>query len=220
MAAPVWQTVATLAGADATSAVVTLPTGIVAGDIVLIALYKENTAAITPPAGYTQKAQTATTAVQQHTLFWHRASGSESGTVTFSWTGSAWRAATADRISGCASSGDPWDSAPATALSNTAVSTSPAVSLAATSTDTLLYFSATNFNGGNAYTPPTGFTERADIDVISSNTKANAPGGSTGSVTSAMGVSGASTAILGALMADTGGGGPTAVQAAQVWPGF
>ena len=154
---PVRQTGSTVAGATAASVVVTIPSGVVAGDVVIVSIYKENTNAVTPPAGYTEKPASgpSTTAPQAQHTFWHRASGSESGTVTFSWTGSVFCAATADRISGCVSTGDPVEGTPATNSSNASVATLN-VSLAATSANTLLYWAGTDFTGGNAWTPPTG----------------------------------------------------------------
>lgn len=210
MAPPVRQTGTTLTGASAASAVVTLPAGIAAGDVVIVSLYKENTAAVTPPAGYTEKPASGptTTAPQAQHTFWHRASGSESGTVTFSWTGSVFRAATADRISGCISSGDPIEGAPAANSSNASVTTLN-VSLAATSTDTLLYWAGTNFAGGNTWTPPAGYTEQADIDVLSCATKTNAAGGATGNVTGTANVSGATTAVLLDLLPGAAAAGAT-----------
>lgn len=199
MAAPVWQSRTTLTGSADTSAIVTLPSSLAANDIVLVILYKENINAVTPPAGYSEEGTApTTTAPQAQHIFWYRAAGGESGTVTFSWTGSVFRAATAHRITGCITTGDPIEGINTNA-SNASVSTLN-VSLASTSADSLLVWAGTDFAGGNTWTPPTGYTEQSDIDVIGDATKTNAAGGATGSVTGTANVSGAMTAILLSLL--------------------
>lgn len=201
--APVVQTSTALAGAAAANAVVTLPSGIQDRDIVLVTIYKENTNAVTTvPAGFAEKgtAPTTTAPQAQHT-FWKRMSGGETGTITFAWTGSVFRAASAVRISGCASTGDPIEGINSNS-SNTSVATL-STSLAATSADTLLYFAATDFTGGNAWAPPSGYTEINDLDVLGDDWKTNAAGGATGSIASSAGVSGPMTVVLLDLLSAT-----------------
>lgn len=188
-------------GAGTTAAFDLTSLSVAAGDLILVFLYKENTAAMTPPGGYTQKAQTtATVSVIEHTLFYHQASGSESGTVTFSWTGSTWRDGYAIKISGAVTSGDPFDGTPATGTSgSSSVSTAPAVSLAATSANTLLVYSQTNFAGTINFTPPTGYTENADNDTIETAWKDNTAGGATGTVQGTASATSTMTAILASI---------------------
>ena len=207
MAAPVWVSGTTLTAANGTSAVVTLPSSISANDIVLISIYKEDTGAVTPAAGFTEKGTApTTTAPQGQYTFWKRMSGGESGTVTFSWTNNVFRAATANRITGCITTGDPIEGFN-TNFNNSSSGTSPAVSLGSTSVDTLLYWAGTDFTGGNTWTAPSTYTKRGDVDVLGDATKDNTAGGATGSVTGTMGVSGISTAVLLNLLPDTGGSG-------------
>lgn len=199
MAIPVWQSGTTVTAAADTSAVVTLPSSIAVNDIVVVTLYKENTNAVTPAAGFTEKGTApTTTAPQAHHVFWKRMSGGESGTVTFSWTGSVFRAASAHRITGCITSGDPIEGM-GTAQSNASVSTLN-VSLGSSSANSLLVWSGTDWTGGSGWTAPTangGYTERDDLDVLSDATLTGAwAGGATGNVTGTSTVSGPMTAIL------------------------
>jgi len=199
MAAPVLQTSTTSAGATSASVAVTYPASIAANDIVIVSIYKENANAVTPPAGFSEiPTAPTTTAVQAQHTFWYRAAGGETGTVTFSWTGSVFHAAAAHRISGCTTSGNPYEntlSAPSTNSSNTSVATLN-VSIASTSANTLLYWAGTDFTGGNVWTVPGGFGNLTDLDVLGDAFKTNAAGGATGNVTGTANISGPMTAIL------------------------
>jgi hypothetical protein len=207
--APAWQSAAYTTGVSAASVAVNLPAGIVAGDLVAVFLYKENSATVTPPAGYTQEVVAAATNHSQY-LFWHRATGAESGTVTFSWTGAVWREAHAHRISGAAASGDPFSGGTAsTAVNNTAGTTTPAVSLTTTDPQTLLIWGGTSFTGG-AWTPPTGWSERADNSTdMGGATLTQSAAGASGSITGTCAGSGATTAILAAVLPVTAGASST-----------
>ena len=196
MAAPALQTSTSLTGGNGTSAVVTLPASIAANDIIIVSIYKENTNAVTPPAGYAEIGTApTTTAPQGQYTFWYRAAGGESGTVTFSWTGNVFRAAAAHRISGCITSGNPYEGALATNSSNSNVATLN-VSLASTSADSLLWWAGTDFAGGNTWTAPTGYSNLTDLDVLGDAFKTNTAGGATGNVTGTANTSGAMTATL------------------------
>lgn len=204
MASPIWQSRTTSAQATAASVAVTYPASLANTDIVIVVLYKENTNAVTVPDGtWTLKNSVSTTAVQHHLIYWKRCTGGETGTVTFSWTGSVYSGATAHRITGCVTSGDPIEDVNSN-FSNTGVTVTPAVSLASTSTDSLLLWTGSNFAGGNSWTPPGTYTERSDVDIIGDATKDNTAGGATGSVTGTAAISGASTAHLISLISIAG----------------
>jgi hypothetical protein len=199
VAPPVRQNGTNVTAANGASAVVTLPASIAANDVLVVSIYKENTNAVTPPAGWTEKgtAPTTTGPQAQHT-FWFRCAGGESGTVTFSWTGSVFRAATCDRFSGCITSGDPIEGIN-TNTTGAGSATTLNVSLGSTSANTLLYWAGTNFVGGNSWTPPTangGYTERNDLDVLSNADVQFASGGATGNVTGTAALTGQLTAVL------------------------
>jgi hypothetical protein len=56
VASPVWQVSTTLAGGSAANAVIAIPGApLTANDVILVTIYKENTAAVTPHSGYTEK---------------------------------------------------------------------------------------------------------------------------------------------------------------------
>lgn len=203
MAAPVWQSKGTdLTGTSSNQAVVALPASLAAGDIVVVALYKENAQAVTKPSIDWVEVTTggmpiSTTAPQTCHAFWFRCAGGEIGTVTFSWTTAVWRAASASRVTGAAASGDVIEAVNA-AFNNSSASTSPSVALPAGSgADCLLFWIGTNWTGGNAWAAAgPSFTERTDIDVLAVDTRTNVGGGATGSVTATSGISGPQTAVL------------------------
>lgn len=154
-----------LAGASAATAAVPVPAGMAAGHIVLVGIYKESTAVVTPPDG-TWTELTPVNAATDHSghLFWKRATGADSGTYSFSWTGAAWRVADAIRISGVFTSGSPFDTGtglPVGAVDNGSVVNTPNVALTTFGVDRLLAWFATSFSEF-AWTPPLNFTERAD----------------------------------------------------------
>src|SRR5215216_771078 len=111
MPVPVLESTTTLGSATVNTAIITLPASLAANDVVVFTLYKENTEAVSPPDGtWFEIAPAATTISQGHSFFWKRCTGGESGTVTFTWTTAAFRRATAHRISGCRTVGNPYES--------------------------------------------------------------------------------------------------------------
>jgi hypothetical protein len=93
-----------------TSVAIPVPTGVASGDIVTVGVYKENTAAITAPSGFTLKTSDTTNATTQGALwvYWKRLTASDSGTYTFSWTGSSFAGGQAIAARGAISTGDPF----------------------------------------------------------------------------------------------------------------
>ena len=202
---PVYQTSAQLTGATQANSDVPIPTGVVANDVAVVTFYLEPGVAVTPPDGtWTEKnniSSPGSTAPpgNQMRVFWHRASGSESGTWAFTHS-STFRRALAIRVSGCATSGDPWDGA--TDVQTTASgTTTPGVQVTTSVVDTLLVWAANQINGGDSWTPPTGFTERLDTSSSTIATKQQAAAGATGSLTGTCAGGDELTAFLGALMA-------------------
>jgi hypothetical protein len=200
VAAPVWQSSTFLTGASAATAVVTLPASIAANDIVVIVLYKESAAAVTAPSGFTEKLNVQTTSdVHGQWVLWKRMAGGETGTVTVSWTGATYRVAAAHRVTGCVTTGDPWGGT-TTAIDNTLLATTtPAVSIGSTATDSLLFWSDTDFAGGVTFTVPSGYTNRGSSDTLGIATKDNTAGGATGTVQGSVSGSDSQTAFLGYL---------------------
>lgn len=198
MAAPTPQTFGALAGANRTTAQIPVPSGVAANDIIIVGLYKESTAAITPPAGFTLKTTVSCSGAELHdvSLFWKRASGADTGTYDFSWTGSAWAEGQSMRVSGAILSGDPFGTPLNSATSNSVGSSAvtPAVAtLTPSEANCLVFFIGSNYNAGANWTPPTGFTERGtDGMAITIGTLAQTTATATGSVTAT-----ATTANLG-----------------------
>lgn len=91
----------------AASATGTPPAGLANDDIILILLYKENTAAVTFPAGFTQLIAQSGTGFAIYAA-WKRAA-SESGNYVPTWTGSIYHDIIVAAYSGCIATGSPID---------------------------------------------------------------------------------------------------------------
>jgi hypothetical protein len=214
MASPVWVSANSLAGGNAITAAFTLPASLASTDVVVAHFYREtNFSAVTAPDGtWTWKATAATT-VHHHEeqIWWKRCVGGESGTVTFTWTGTAaFRAGGIHRITGCYSSGDPFADF-TTAFNDTASFTTPAVSLTGTPADSLLLWGASNFNGSSTWTRPSGYAAGSSTVVDVGASKDNTAGGNTGSITGSSNQTDNMTAFLGVL-ASTGGSPPPVLE--------
>lgn len=197
-----------VAGADGTSAAVPVPAGAAVGDIVSVGLYKENTNAVTPPAGFTQKVALTTSVNSQGTLyvFWKRLTAADSGSYSFSWSGRVFREATAVCNSGRVATGDPFDGTPGTVETNSANSVSPSTAPAAAGGDAVGF--ATNFNGGVDFsTSSPGYVKQQDGDVSAAFTADNLGAGATTPTFSAN-ITNGMKAFLGVLAA-AGGSGAT-----------
>lgn len=199
-----------ISGADGVDAAVPVPAGVAAGDIVEVFLYKEDTGAVTPPAGFTQKAAVTSGNASQvygFYLFWKRLTAADTGTYVFTWTATVWREAIAVAHSGRVATGDPYDGTQSGGTNDVATAFS-------TTNVTVLNVSATpansggdavgawtNFNGGINWTPPANYTERQDGDVSCVDTRDSITAGSTGNVTATASSSRTMKAILGVLAA-------------------
>lgn len=206
-----------LAGASGTSAAIPVPAGAAVGDIAVVGIYKENAAAVTAPAGFTQKSALTTSATTQGALhvFWKRLTAADTGSYSFTWTGSAWRAGACVLLSGRAAAGDPFDGTPGTAESTAAVTTlQVSTSPAAAGGDAVGFW--TNFQGGNSYTAPASYTERVDIDVIGAFTRDAVAAGTTGNVSATSNVSGFQRAFLG-VVAQAASTVPVTATRATTW---
>lgn len=185
--APTFRAASTpLAGASATSAVVTRPT-FATDDVVIALIYKENNAAVTAPTGFLPLGAVGVAGTQQWSYcFWKRATASEPTTYTFSWTGSTWRSGCALTFAGALTTAVPYDPDPAAVASagrDTAGTVTPAVSIVTSQDDELLVWCATHWDT-TAWTPPTGYTEAITTDSwLTAAYRVQAVKGSSGSVT-------------------------------------
>lgn len=157
-----------LAGADRTTAAVPVPTGMAADEVALVVLYIESTATISRPTGFEQYFYGGVGGDDAHRIYvaWKRASAADSGTYSFSWSGTAWAEGQCFRIADVVDSGDPirimppiprgaWE----TELDTDATDT-PTVGLNDVPDGDLIVWMATNFNGGTC-TPPSGYTKKS-----------------------------------------------------------
>lgn len=191
--------------AAVTSLAVPVPNWVSVNDVIVLALYIETTATVTPPAGFTQKTTTATTGTGAHTLrvYWHRAIASETGTYTFTWAGAARAAATAQRFTRVIPTGDPFETAVA-ASNSISSGGSPSVGVTTGTVPPgrrMLAWVGTNANTGTGYSPY-GFTPylNSTVSYVFSAYKLQARSGTTPSLTSIWSVSGPSCAWVGALI--------------------
>jgi hypothetical protein len=175
---------------------VTVPTGLAAGDILVYILerWESTNPAITWPTGFVQIGTGLVSGSTKLTWAWKRADGTESGTLTASWTGSQWRIGHIVRISGAVATGDPFETLNTATGTGTATPTTT-VTLAELS---LLIHAVASENGTTQTTVPTNFTNAAAGNVLRTNYWYP---GSTGSKSASGGVLAASTLQLVALMA-------------------
>ncbi len=132
-------------------------------------------------------------------VYWKRLTGADSGTYSFTWTGTPWRGANCGLWSGRTTSGDPFDGTVGTAESTTQVTTlNVSTSPAGSNGDAVGFW--TSFNGGTSFTPPTNYTERADnSDVMCLDSRDAVTSGSTGSISATATITDFMKAFLGVL---------------------
>ena len=204
MAVPVYQTIGVSPSGSNDSVVVTAPTGIADNDILVAIIYAEpQTQGITPPTGFTSVAllQEGTYSFKLE-IFWKRAA-SESGNYTFTETGNTWGRGKIARISGCITTGDPFDvvGADSTGTDDTA----EALGVTTTVAETLLLYMSVN-GDELTYTVPAGMTERSDTIGTYLATEDRASAGATGGRTGTLSGANAWAAVLGALKPPAAGG--------------
>lgn len=206
--------------AGLTTAAIPVPSGVTgaANEAIVVQLYKENTAGITPPAGFTQKSQVATDGVTEQTIFWKRPSGADAGTYDFTWTGSTFAGGSAHRITGVGNpGGDPFHLIDHE-FSNSLSSTTPAVQFTTTVPDILLLWLAMGFDGSNSWTQPGSFTEVFESTNLTAAWKVHASAADTGALTGSSTNTDKKAAFLGALLGTELGPGMPPVWTPQ-WPG-
>lgn len=203
------------------------PSGVSAGHGLLAFLTKENNAAVTAPAGWTQLGSGVFTSVPAGEsapvglqVFWKRAGGSEGNSYSFSWSGGCYARIVLARFTGVAATGsfiDVYDSE----QNSTDTEETPDVSVTTTGADRLLVWAGANWGGG-AWTPPSGFTERYDSgETLAVATKVQAAAGSSGNVSGECSDANYSCGFLVALSSeaiDGGGGDPTPASNAGLLP--
>lgn len=204
-----------------------LPTGVVADKGVLAFLFVDGAAkTLTWPAGW-QEAQNSPIDVSptSHGLHvaWHRATGSESGNVSPTWTGSTFVSGFTARADDMVTSGTPFDDPTNAAMSGTNVTISPTVACTTLGADRLLIHAATNWSGGvwTADVSPLFTKQREALEqVLVLCTRDQAAAGGSGNVEATCVGSDKSTAWLGALIGTTSAGADPVPRGALVVPGL
>lgn len=217
MAAPVFGAAGTYDTGTSAAPAIGVPSGVTSGQIILVALYKEIVATVTTlPTGFAEATASpiSTTASGVHSLhlFWKRATGADSGTYTFGWTGSTYWEASATRFTGCIASGNPFDTgagAPTSAQRSSNGTVTPGVSLTTQGADRLLVHTGGNWQTGT-WTAATGFTKRIDnASDLLLETETFTSAGASGTVTASCSGSSSETAWLGALLPVAAATSPT-----------
>lgn len=161
------------------------PSGLAANDIIVLSVYKENTATNTA-TGWTSIQITDHASGYRLETFWKRATGSESDlNNAVTWTGSAWQHAVVAAYRGCITSGSPLDGTPSSATGTTGTTppqTAAVTGMTTGSNNSLVIATKAEYLGQTS-TPPSGMTERMDYDggVIADVVQATA--GATGTKT-------------------------------------
>jgi hypothetical protein len=160
---------------NSASAAIAVPAGVAANDIVLVLLYLETTATITPPTGFTQLGRQSATGAQDHdsVVFWKRTTGADTGTYTFSWTGSVWRTGFAVALRNVATSGTPVDDYLGNTSGGATTTNSPAVSVTTTGTNRMLVWFAASWEVV-AWVVPSGYAAISPSGAPSSRLTAGA----------------------------------------------
>jgi hypothetical protein len=157
VAAPAFQTSGTTLTGTATTAAPASPSGAVNLDIIWLSIYIESTNTVTA-TGFTAvtNAPISCTGTGAHSVwnFWKRSTGSEPGTYSVAYGGvNAYRECTAQRISGCVTTGDPTEINNGAQRSSNGTGT-PNVSGTTGGADRLLAWSGSNFTGTGTWTAP------------------------------------------------------------------
>ena len=212
-------------GFSASTKTITIPSGVVADDIIVLMVYRENDAtAVTvtnflKPSDGSSGFDVFTNTDHRLSIGWKRATGSESGSYTVNFgAGNEFTEVACLRIPGCIASGNPWDQINSS-IKTTASTTSNTVAVTTTLENELLVFVGTNFTGG-AYTP-SGYTERTDVGgALTTGTQAIGTAAASGNKSVTCAGSGRMTAWLGSLKPYAGAAAAFDMKKASQFLGF
>jgi hypothetical protein len=181
---------------DATAANITgtEPAGARINDVLIASLYIESDTAITLPAGWSDsfaggaslfaEANTVSHAFRQYGFWIRRGNAAPALTWTFA---SSFRTISIVAYRGAISNENPFSFGSQAVRDDTTVSTFPNISGTTKGQNEILIWVGGTFSGGTGSTPPTGFTERADLgsahDTGGWSDKEQATAGATGTVT-------------------------------------
>jgi hypothetical protein len=144
---------------------VPVPSGAASGDIALVGIerYASGGGAYTGLAtGFTEAINSAF-GNGRITVFWKRLTGADSGSYTFSWSGSQWNAGMCMLITGGVATGTPYGGS---GTNGAAGSASTVATTSVTSTDAPFLAHFVGNADAATGTPPTGFTELLENDYM------------------------------------------------------
>lgn len=200
---------------NGTSVVLTRPAAWVSGDTAYVGIYKESSAAITPPSGWTELSGSP---FANSTNFWSHVfrkvlGGSEPSTYTWSWTGSVWREGGGLSVTNTDLT-TPENQGPSATATTSANATITCPALTPSVANTLILCVGFNF-ADTTYTSNDGMTERIDFGgrAFTFATETGPSSGvSTGANTFTSSSSAQNTGISILIQEVQGGGGFTAKQ--------
>ena len=207
MAAPAYRSGTAVTNGTSTSCALSLPSGFASNDILVAVVFKENTAAFnaTPTGFALVTGGRNTNDAYSVDIYWKRADGTETGNQSFTWTGSVPRSGYMVAISGCITSGDPWDPATLAAwASNSSAGVIDANTVTTTVAETLLLGVYTIDNGGTTWTSGSSMTERIDNGDTYLQTVEQASAGATGAKSATPSNTNIRKALLVPLQPDAG----------------
>jgi hypothetical protein len=146
------------------------PAGLAANDIVLLAVNIGGLSTLTDPAGFTAITNLDESTTLRSKAWWYRATGSESGSITVAWTGTAQLgAAAAVAYRGCLATATPIHSA--SNVTGAVAAGTSRVNTAWTGTFTgpvweFMFWADVNTTGTSSWNPAgmgNAFAERADV---------------------------------------------------------
>jgi hypothetical protein len=155
-----------VASSGSTTSVNNKPAGTALDDILLLFVYIETTAALTYPAGFTERAviNASDSSFALHVAE-KRATGSEPSTYTTSWTGGSYADTVLVAYSGCTTTGSAMDATPTTSAlgSGSGSIVSPSIT---TVSPNAMVISFVGDIAGNALTKPAAMTVRSTFDDL------------------------------------------------------
>lgn len=205
MAAPTFGASGTAFSDSGAGVDIDAPDDVVDKSIVVAAFFLDGTPDqnVVAPAGWTAAEGSPVVATGHRMyVYWHRASGAESGPYSFTWDASVYREGQAHRYDACVTTGTPFDAGTDTAVDNTNGLVSPAVEVTTLGADRRLIHTATDWGGGT-WTPNVSpaFTKRQQpaVGLCTLSDAAQATQGASGSITATCTGLDKRTAWLGAL---------------------
>lgn len=188
-----------------TSVTVPVPSGVTKNDILVALVATGNNApTVTAPSGFAYASQAPVSQTSYMHIFWKRATAAESGDYVFTHASVNNRTGAAMRITGCPTSGDPFESI----TTGTATSTSTsALSLTTAVADNILIWTTTKPAAGSvSVSLPANFTSLFNTVIGSAAYQQLSRTKTSGTVQGTYGTSTTSTQWFGAVKPETGFG--------------